>query len=400
MVTSVHTLLIEFGAVVLGLAIIRRIATKFGLPVLPVYLLAGLAFGKGGIVALGAASEFIEVGAEIGLILMLLMLGLEFSAKELVDNVQRSSGAGFVDLVLNFPPGFITGLLLGFDPLIAVLLGGVTYISSSGIFAKLVADLDRVRNPETRVVLSILVIEDLFMVLYLPIVTAVLLGDDPMGIVMTVAISLAVVSVILTVEYFYGKRINALILSNSHETLLLTLLGATLVIAGLAEKIHISAAVGAFLVGVVLSGDVVSQARDLLLPLRHVFAASFFVFFGLQIDPASIPSVLGVAMALAVVTALTKLGSGWFAGRSKKLDPQAKYRTGTALISRGEFSIVIAELGVSSQLDMSEPELGALTATYVILIAIIGGLMYHFDGVVTDRAAKGVPVTRSERSSQ
>lgn len=374
---SVHTLLIEFGAVVLGLAIVARVARRLGLPVLPVYLLAGLAFGEGGLLELGAASEFIEVGAEIGLIMMLLMLGLEFSAHELIDNVRRSAGAGVVDLVLNFPPGLVAGLLLGFDPIVAVLLGGVTYISSSGIVAKLVSDLDRVSNRETPVVLTILVIEDLAMVLYLPVVTAVLIGGSPGQIAVTIAISLAAVAAILAVEYFYGEKINSLILSDSREAMLLTLLGATLVFAGLAERIHLSAAVGAFLVGVFLSGDIVSHARDLLLPLRHLFAASFFVFFGLQVDPGLIPAVAGLAAALAVVTVLTKIGAGWFAARAKKLDGQARFRAGAALIARGEFSIVIAELGVGR-----EPDLGALAATYVILLAVVGGLIYHFDSPV------------------
>ncbi|MDE0699165.1 MAG: cation:proton antiporter [Acidimicrobiaceae bacterium] len=377
METEVDILLIEFGTLVLGLALIARAARWLGLPVLPVYLLAGLAFGKGGIVDLGASSDFIEVGAEIGLILMLLTLGLEFSAHELIDNVRKSASAGIVDLVLNFPPGFVAGLLLGFDPIVAVLLGGVTYISSSGIVSKLVADLDRVQNRETPVVLSVLVIEDLAMVLYLPVVTAVLFGDSASTTVITVVISLAAVTAILTVEYFYGDRINSLILSNSREVLLLTLLGATLAIAGLAERIHLSAAVGAFLVGVVLSGEVVSHARDLLLPLRHLFAASFFVFFGLQVDPGIIPDVALLAAALAVLTAVTKVGTGWFAARSKKLDTSERFRAGSALIARGEFSIVIAELGVGR-----EPDLGALSAAYVILLAVTGGLLYHFDNAL------------------
>ena len=375
---SVDILLIEFGAVVLGLAIVARLARRLGLPVLPVYLLAGLAFGEGGLVELGAAGDFIEVGAQIGLIMMLLMLGLEFSAHELIDSVRRSTGSGAVDLVLNFPPGLVAGLLLGFDPIVAVLLGGVTYISSSGVFAKLVSDLDRVNNRETRVVLTVLVIEDLAMVLYLPVVTAVLIGGSPGRIAVTIAISLATVAAIMTVEYFYGERINTLILSDSREAMLLTLLGATLVFAGLAERIHLSAAVGAFLVGVFLSGDVVSHARDLLLPLRHLFAASFFVFFGLQVDPGLIPAVAGIAAALAAVTALTKVGAGWFAARTRKLDGQARFRAGAALVARGEFSIVIAELGVAR-----EPDLGALAATYVIGLAVAGGLLYHFDSVVT-----------------
>ena len=149
-------LVLELGAVVLVLAVVARLARRVGLPALPMYLLVGLALGEGGLVELPTSASFIEVGAEIGVILMLLMLGLEFSPHELVVNVRRSTLAGLADLALNFTPGLVAGFLLGFDPIVAVLLGGVTYISSSGIVAKLVADLDRIGNHETPVVLSVL----------------------------------------------------------------------------------------------------------------------------------------------------------------------------------------------------------------------------------------------------
>ncbi len=386
MESSVDTLLIEFGAVVLGLAVLARLARRVGIPVLPFYLLTGLAFGRGGLVELTTATEFIEAGAEIGVILMLLMLGLEFSAAELVTNVKRSTGAGVVDLILNFPPGLIVGLLLGFDPIVAVLLGGVTYISSSGIVAKLIADLDRIGNHETPVILSVLVIEDLAMVLYLPIVTGVLFGGSAMATAVAVITSILAVSLILTVAYFFGDRLSALALSSSSEALLLTLLGATLLVAGLAERLNMSAAVGAFLVGVALSGELVSHARGLLLPLRNLFAAVFFVFFGLQVDPSLIPGVALVAAALGTVTLLTKLGTGWLAGAWAGIGGPGRVRTGSALVARGEFSIVIAELGVAR-----EPDLGALAAAYVIFLAVAGALLYQFgDQAAALRAPKAV----------
>ncbi len=378
--STIDTLLIEFGGVVLGLAIAARLAHRFGLPILPFYLLAGLAFGEGGVLELGAASDFIEIGAKIGVILMLLMLGLEFSAHELITNVRKSTVGGLIDLLLNFPPGFAAGLLLGFDPVVAVLLGGVTYISSSGIVAKLLADLGRVQNRETPVVLSLLIVEDLVMVLYLPIVTGILFGSSALqtGVIMLVSI-VAVVG-ILVFAYFHGDRMSEMVLSKSREVLLLTLLGSTLIIAGLAERVHISAAVGAFFVGIALSGNLVEQARELLVPLRDLFSASFFVFFGLQVDPALIPEFLLVAVALGVITVVAKLGTGWVAARSKGLETPARFLAGTALIAHGEFSIVIAELGVEREAD-----LGAVAASYVIFTAVVGGLLYHFGDTLGNR---------------
>src|ERR671930_1081115 len=169
-------LLLELGGVILGLGVLGRVAGRLGLSPIPLYLLAGLAFGKGGLLPLVTASEFIQPAAEIGVILLLLLLGIEYSAGELVAGLRRSRAAGLVDLGLNFTPGLAAGLLLGWSPLAAVVLGGGTYVSSSGIAAKLLAELGRLGNRETPTVLSILVMEDLAMAAYLPVVTGLLVG--------------------------------------------------------------------------------------------------------------------------------------------------------------------------------------------------------------------------------
>ncbi|MYB29290.1 MAG: cation:proton antiporter [Acidimicrobiaceae bacterium] len=376
--TGGDLLVIELGALVLALAVVARLARRIGLPALPLYLLAGLVLGEGSLFELDASEDFIEVGAEIGVILMLLMLGLEFSTHELINNVRRSTLAGAVDLVLNFTPGFVAGLILGFDPVVAVLLGGVTYISSSGIVAKLVADLDRIGNHETSVVLSVLVIEDLAMVLYLPIVSGVLFGGSALSTVITVAISLMAVLAVLGVAYLLGDRLSAIALSQSSEALLLTLLGGTLLVAGIAGRLGVSTAVGAFVVGVALSGDIVSHARGLLLPLRNLFAAVFFVFFGLKVDLGLIPGVAVAALAIAAVTVATKIATGWIAAGRAGIGRPGRLRAGAALIAHGEFSIVIAELGIGR-----ESDLGALAATYVIILTLVGAVLYQFSDSIT-----------------
>src|SRR6266704_1140589 len=103
-------LLLELGGVILGLGILGRVAGRLGLSPIPLYLLAGLAFGKGGLLPLVTATEFIQTGAELGVILLLLLLGIEYSAEELTASLRRSAGAGLVDLALNFTPGLAAGL--------------------------------------------------------------------------------------------------------------------------------------------------------------------------------------------------------------------------------------------------------------------------------------------------
>jgi CPA2 family monovalent cation:H+ antiporter-2 len=375
-------LLVELGGVLLGLGISGQLARRLGLSPIPLYLLAGLAFGQGGLLPLVTTQDFIEIGAEIGVILLLLLLGLEYSAAELLASLRASAPAGLVDLVLNLTPGLAAGLLLGWGPLAAITLGGITYISSSGVIAKLLGDLGRLANRETPVVLSILVIEDLAMAAYLPVVTVLLAGGGLAGGLLPATLALAAVAAVLTAALRYGAAVNRLVFSPSDEVLLLKILGITFLVAGVAQGLQVSAAVGAFLVGIALSGPAAAGARALLTPLRDLFAAVFFVFFGLQTDPRTIPSVALVAVGLALVSALTKVVTGWWAARRAGIATLGRFRAGAALVAHGEFSIVIAGLAVTADLD---PALGPLAATYVLVLAALGPILAR----IVDPLVKG-----------
>jgi monovalent cation:H+ antiporter-2, CPA2 family len=364
--------LLELGGVILGLGVLGRLAGRLGLSAIPLYLLAGLAFGQGGLLPLVTTQEFIEVGAEVGVILLLLLLGLEYSAGELMVSLRAAAPAGLADLALNFPPGLVAGLLLGWSPLAALVLGGVTYVTSSGIVAKVLGDLDRLGNRETPVVLSILVIEDLAMAAYLPLVTGLLVGGGLLAGLVPVGVALATVALVLVVAVRWGETLSRLVFTPNDEVLLLVILGLALVVAGLAERLQVSAAVGAFLVGIALSGRAAEAAHNLLTPLRDLFAATFFVFFGLQTDPRSIPPVAATAAALAVVTAATKVATGWWAARRAGVGSRGRWRAGTALVARGEFSIVIAGLAVAAG---REPALGPLATAYVLVLAVLGPVL-------------------------
>ena len=373
-------ILLELGAIVIGLAVFARLATRFGLSPIPLYLLAGLAFGRGGFVPLVTAEEFVEVGAEIGVVLLLLMLGLDYSAAELTHGLRTGTRIGVLDLILNFGPGFAAGLLLGWEPLAAMLLGGVTYISSSGIVAKLVSDLGWIGNRETPAVLSLLVQEDLVMAVFLPVAAVLLVGSEPLAAAISVAVAVAAVAVVLMIAIRYGERLSRLVFSRSDEALLLSIFGITLLVAGAAEELQVSAAVGAFLVGIGIHGAAADRARDLISPLRDLFGAVFFVFFGLQIDPGGIPQVLPVALGLAAVTGASKAATGWLAARAADIGARGRWRAASVLVARGEFSIAIASLGVAAGV---QPELGPLTAAYVLVLAVVGPVLVRVADVLT-----------------
>lgn len=367
---SVSRLFVELGGAIVGLAILARIASRWAFSAIPLYLIAGLAFGRGGVAPLNLSQDFIHIGAEIGVLLLLFMLGLEYTGEELKANLRVALPSGAVDLVLNFPPGFLLGLLLGWTILPCVLLGGVTYVSSSGIIAKVLADLKRLNHSETGGVLSVLVLEDMAMAIYLPLVAALFAGGGPKTMAISVSIAIATVSVVLFLAVRFGRPLSALLEHESDEIILLTAFGAVLLVAGVAHRLQVSAAIGAFLVGIAISGPIAEQSHRIFAPLRDLFAATFFFFFGLQIDPSTLLPVLPFAIGLGLVTAATKIGTGYWSARRAGLDRQAGLRAGAALVARGEFSIVIAGLGTAI-----EPGLGPLSAAYVLFTAILGPLL-------------------------
>ena len=368
--------LIELGAVVFCLGLLARLAGRIGMSPIPLYLLGGLAFGAGGIIKLEGMHEFAHLSGEIGVILLLLMLGLEYTAAELFTGLRRSWQAGVLDLILNFLPGAGLALLLGWGGVGAMVMGGVTYISSSGIAAKVITDLGRLGNRETPVVLSILVFEDLAMAVYLPILTALLAGVSFLGGLTTVGVALAVVSLVLMVALRHGHRVSKAVHSENSEVFLLNVLGAALLVAGLASAMQVSAAVGAFMLGIAISGATAHNATRILEPLRDLFAAIFFVAFGLNTDPSSIPPVLGWALVLALVTAVTKMATGIWAAKRAGIARPGRFRAGATLIARGEFSIVIAGLALAS--GAIPDELAALATAYVLIMAVVGPLAARY----------------------
>lgn len=367
---NLSPLFIELGLAVVGLAILARVANRFGFSAIPLYLLAGVAFGHGGIAPLELSENFIKVGAEVGVLLLLFMLGLEYTGHELKHNLQSGLAAGAADFLLNFPPGALAGLFLGWKLLPSLLLGGVTYISSSGVIAKVLAELGRLNNAETPSILSVLVLEDLAMAVYLPVVSVLIVGTSRMEMARSVAVAVAVVTLILFVAIRFGQPLSRFAAHASDEVILLTAFGTVLLVAGIAEQFKVSAAIGAFLVGIAASGTIAQQAERLLAPLRDLFAAMFFFFFGLQIDPGSLPKEIPLAIGLGVITALTKIATGYWAARNTAPDKRGRLRAGMALVPRGEFSIVIAGLGAAI-----EPQLGPLSAAYVLFLAIAGPVL-------------------------
>lgn len=357
------------------LALLGTVARRFALSPIPVYLVAGLSLGRGGILPVPAADDFVITAAPIGVVLLLLTLGLEFSATEFASSMRHHLPSAGVDIVLNATPGAVAGWLLGMNGVASLALAGVTYISSSGIIARLLEDLGRLGNRETPAVLAVLVLEDFAMAGYLPLVAVLAARGSWVDAVGGMLAAIGALLAAFAASYRWGHHVGRLVTHPDSEQMLLRVLGITLMVAALAEALRASAAVGAFLVGLTLTGETADRARKVLGPLRDLFGAIFFLAIGLTVDPKELLPMLPIGIALAVITTVTKVLTGMFAARRDAVARRGQLRAGTALVARGEFSLIIIGL-----VGTTIPAVAALATSYVFIMAIAGPVLSRYTG--------------------
>lgn len=364
-------ILAEMGGILLLLGVLAFIATRNRLSVVPLFIMMGLAFGDGGLVPVGLSEDFLFIGAQIGAILLLLLLGLEYSAREIGESLKIGWRIGVYDILLNGIPGALIALVLGWGVAGAIALGGITYVSSSGIAAQLIREAGFRRSETARRVVSVLVFEDLALAPYLPIASAVISAAGVVVGVISVSVALAVIGLVLLISIKREHYLSNFLNTQNATGLLLTVFGSALLFAGLAELAGVSGAIAAFLVGLLLSGDVAEAARARLSPLRDFFSALFFLFFGLITDPADILRVLPISLLLAGLGIAGKFVLARIMAKGMS-DPMSWLRIGAFLTPRGEFSIVIAGLALNAPF---ATDLLPIVMTYVLITALTGSLL-------------------------
>jgi monovalent cation:H+ antiporter-2, CPA2 family len=221
----------------------------------------------------------------------------------------------------------------------------------------------------------VLVLEDFAMAAYLPLFAVLASGGGWVHAVVGMAAAVGALLAAFAASYRWGHHVGRLVEHPDSEQLLLRVLGITLMVAAVAEVLHASAAVGAFLVGLTLTGATADRARRVLGPLRDLFAAIFFLAIGLSVDPHELLPMLPVALVLAVVTAATKVATGMLAARRDGVARRGQLRAGAALIARGEFSLIIIGL-----VGTSIPAVAALATSYVFVMAIVGPVLARYAG--------------------
>jgi CPA2 family monovalent cation:H+ antiporter-2 len=323
------------------------LAGRLALSAIPIFIGAGILLGPSpGFPTIVEPSEGTELLARLGIVLLLFFLGLEFSLDRITAARHMVLVGGLIDLVVNGGLGIVIGLVLLGPSLEAVLLAGLIYISSSGIISRALFDLRRLGDDETDLVLGVLVFEDLAIAVFLGVAAALATGESvgAPAIVGTAGLALLFVGAFLVVGRWAHHFFDRLGPRLDREQLLLGALAVALGGAALADTAGLSEAVGALLAGVLLSGsDVRVQIEQQLLGLRDFAGAIFFFAFGLEVDLAEAGPASWLLLAVPLAVA-GKLAGGYLAGRTTGFTPRESVNVGAALVARGEFTIILANL--------------------------------------------------------
>ena len=381
-------LLLEVGIIFVAIAASGALARRIGQSVIPFYILTGMllgefVLGRVDVPAVGrvfvAESEFVALGAELGIVFLLFFLGLEFNLARLLDRREEIGTAGTIDLGINFGAGLVLGWLVFGSVLPALLVAGIVYISSSAVITKSLIDLGWIANAESEPMLGTLVYEDLFIAVYLAVVSALLLGGGDVGAAaIDVGIAVGFILVLLAIVALGTGPLARLVETTDHESVVLRTVGVLVSISGIALALGVSEAVAAFFVGMAFSStDHVQRIEELLEPLRDTFAAVFFFWIGLVTDPLLFGGVIALILLAVAVTTPTKLVSGFLGGRAFGLDARRSARVGLGMTTRGEFSLIIAALAISGgEAGAFDPALAetinAFAVGYVLIMAILG----------------------------
>jgi CPA2 family monovalent cation:H+ antiporter-2 len=389
------TLLLEVGVMFAAIAAVTLVTQRLSISAIPFYILAGMAANEyvAGAVGLPPVTEtaFVTVGAELGIVFLLFFLGLEFNLGRLLADRQRIGKAGLVDLGVNFTVGLALGYLLFGTVATAIVVAGIVYISSSAVITKTMLDVGWIANPESGPMLGTLVFEDLAIAVYLALVSAVVLGGGTVeAAASSVAVALGFIGALLVVVAVGTAAFERLLETNSSEYFVLRAVGTTVLIAGAGLALGVSEAVAAFFVGMAFSSTgFVHDLEDALTPLRDTFAAVFFFWIGLVTNPFSFAEVLGLIGVAVLVTAPAKVLSGYLGGRIYDLSERRSLRVGLGMVTRGEFSLIIAAAAVASAgatipVDVAET-IYAVTVGYVLVMSVLGTVLMQFSGVIEER---------------
>jgi monovalent cation:H+ antiporter-2, CPA2 family len=345
-----HTFLEDLAMVLCVAAVTTIIFQKIHQPVVVGYLIAGLIVGPY-IPPLLADPERVHTLSEFGVILLMFALGLEFSVRKLI---RLGPTSGFITaLQVGFMIwiGYLCGRALGWTPLESIFTGAILSISSTTIVAKAYQETP-VSNRLRELVFGVLLAEDLTAVVELAILTTLASGASVSASLMTVTVARLVLFLVAFVGIGFivvPPVVRFVVRMGRPETTLVAVVGICFAFAILAEHAGYSVALGAFLAGslVAESGEA-AQIEHLVVPLRDIFGAVFFVSVGMMIDPAVIREHWQALLLLTAAVVGGKIVGVTFAALLSGVGTQTSIEAGMSLSQIGEFSFIIAGAGLQT----------------------------------------------------
>jgi len=359
-------LLVE-GLMLVAFFSISFASQRFRLPSVLLYIVAGAAVSS-----LFLKSELLHVAAEIGIVLLFFILGLEFPLTQMVSLSRRIWPSGLLDVALNLGGAAGVALLFGLDPISAFTIGSIAYATSSSISAKMLDEKNRLANPETEFILALLIFEDLVAPVVVSFIASVH-GDEAlsvgfMGFLLLKIIFLTIGAILM--GHYGFKRLNNFIGKYIESDFMpLLAVGMALGYAGLAMALGLSEILGAFMAGVMLSeSGRSSEIEHLLLPIRDLTLPFFFFWFGTTIHFGEGISLVGMMIALVFLAIVGKIVTAYVGSRWFGLSPKVSMRAGFSMVHRGEFSAIIASL--------SPPPLRVFSGVYILITAFLGVFLF------------------------
>ncbi len=379
----------ELGLMIVALAIAASLASRFKESDIPLFILLGIIMGRYGIGRLGdfyigstfSAEQFIELGAELGVIFLLFFMGLSFSLKKLRKHSGKIALVGTMDL-LNFAPGILVGYWFFQDIMAAFLIGGIVYISSSAVISKSLMDLGWDSTPESDQMLERLVFEDIVIVVYLSVMSTVLLGEgiEVGSILLNIGLAMLFVIVFIAFMLVRPELFDKILQTKSDEIFVLRAIGIIALVSGIAIVMGLSEAVAAFFVGIAFGGtEHMAKLQKHLYPFRYLFGGIFFFWIGMKTDFLLFRGI-GLLLFVAVLSSgLYKFFTAYYGAKFFKMDTVRSTRVGVGMITRGEFSLIIAALASEAVGPYAIPviteTIPAFAVSYVLVMSVLGSIL-------------------------
>lgn len=375
------TLILEIGIAVGLVALVGLISNKLRVSVIPFFILIGMILGPNapdlGIIDLQfkESMPFIEFMGRLGVLFLLFYLGLEFSVGRLIKSGKSIVTGGSIYVCINFVTGLLIGWMMGMPFAEIMVICGIMTSSSTAIVAKVLTDLRRTANPETEIIMGMIMFDDLFIAMHISFLSGLVLagGGSVWQVVGTCLLALGFILLFLVVGRKVVPAIDKLLEVNSSEIFILIIFALLFITAGFSESIHVAEAIGALMAGLVLADSkYIKRIEGMVLPYKDYFGAMFFFSFGLSIDPTTLGGAVQWAAIAAVLTVIANLASGFFATRISKMKKQTSFDIGFTLSARGEFSIIMANIGKAGGLN---PIIQSFVVVYVLILSIVAPIL-------------------------